>query len=232
MFSFVCKILFVMIFAAVCSFAELAKDNVVNVNRGNSDVFAPYIEMAKRTFPEVKKKYLAGVYQKENRQLQVQVQLSDKQGHNELPFVGVTKCQGDLFEGIITNEIRKLQGYARGDRISFKQQDIKNWVVLDEKGNEEGNYVGKAVDAYHYEKVGVFFEVVYSKGEFKLKYLYSLVGQDVNVDGILSAEVIDQAKKLLVDGFKKRIGEGTTYEENKPFYTYHVYDFINQKFVD
>lgn len=230
------KFIAVGLMAAAFSFAGFPKDNPMKVREGNQDEVArmlePYLEMSKRTFPEVKKKYLAGVYQKERRVLQVQIKLTDKDGRSETPFVKVISCKGDFFKGTINNNMNLVREYAYGDTVSFMQNEIVNWVVQDAEGNEEGNFVGKAIDVYHYKKVGIIFEVVYQKGEFKLKYVQSVVGKEINVDGILSKDVIDQAADLLKKIYRKKLSEGNAFEENKKFYTYHVYDFVNKKFVE
>lgn len=146
-----------MLFFAVFSFATFPKDNSLKISDGNRDEFtqilAPYEEMAKRTFSDVKKKFIAGVYQKEYRILQVQITFTGKDGRKEMPFVKVFSCKGDLFKGIINNDMNLIQEFAYGDIVSFMQHEIVNWVVQDAKGHEEGNFVGKAIDAYHYKKV-------------------------------------------------------------------------------
>lgn len=220
-----------LLLIAACCFGDAPKDMPLNVNKGDLDIFAPYVEMARRTFPEVKKKFVTGVYQKEGRQLFVQVLITDGQGGRELPFVKVLNCQGDSFKGTIANQLLGVKGYAMGDMLTFKQEDIHNWVVVDARGNEEGNYVGKAGDAYQYVNVGLFFQLVYSKGRFDIKYLYSMVGDDINVDGILPAEVIEQAKNNLKSEYVKKLEEGTVFEEGVPFYSYWVYDFVNKKLL-
>lgn len=220
-----------LLLIAACCFGDAPKDMPLNVNKSDLDIFVPYAEMARRTFPEVKKKFVTGVYQKEGRQLFVQVLITDNQGGRELTFVRVLNCQGDSFKGSIANQLFSVKGYAMGDLLTFKQEDVRNWVVVDARGNEEGNYVGKAVDAYQYVNVGLFFQLVYSKGRFDIKYLYSMVGDDINVDGILPAEVIEQAKNNLKSEYVKKLEEGTVFEEGVPFYSYWVYDFVNKKLL-
>lgn len=230
------KLIAITLLSIAFSFAAPPKDNPLSIREGNKDKFAqmiaPYIEMAKRTFPDVKKKFLAGVHQKEHRILQVQITLSDKNGLNEMTFMKVLGCKGDLFQGTVNNDLRIVKGYAAGDTVSFMQNEILNWVVVDAEGHEEGNFVGKAIDAIQYKNVGIIFEVVFQKGEFNLKYMQSIVGDKIDVDGILPKTVIDEAINLLKEIYRKKLENGDSFEENKKFYTYHVYDFVNKKFVE
>ncbi|WP_407442410.1 hypothetical protein [Fibrobacter sp.] len=230
------KLIVIALAFVALSFAEFPKDNPLAIREGNQDKFAqmiaPYIEMAKRTFPDVKKKFLAGVYQKEHRILQVQITLSDKNGLNEMTFMKVLGCKGDFFKGVINNDLRMVKGYAYGDTISFMQNEILNWVVQDSTGREEGNFVGKAIEAIQFKNVGIIFEVFFQKGEFNLKYMRSIVGDEIDVEGILPKAVIDEAADLLKKNYRKKLKDGDSFKENEIFYTYHVYDFVNKKFVE
>ena len=57
-----------------------AEDKLFGMSPEMSKVIVPYIEKAKATFPEVKKKYIAGDYVRENRELNVQIDLASKDG--------------------------------------------------------------------------------------------------------------------------------------------------------
>ena len=112
-----------------------------------------------------------------------------------------------------------------GDTVSFAQDQIHNWVVVDSNQREEGNFVGKAIEAFMSQKVGVFFEVVYKKGRFTVTYQDAKEAQHGNsVDGIIPEKVIAQIAERLKAGLEKKKREGLKFEEGKPFYTYGVYD--------
>lgn len=209
----------------LCVGGFAAEDQLFGMTPEMSKLIAPYIEKARATFPEVKKKYIAGDYVREKRQLDVQIELTDKNGDREMVFIVVTQCLGNRFQGIIVNDIQLLKEYKNGDTLSFSQDQVKNWVVVDSKGNEEGNFVGKAIDAFISKKVGVFFEVVYKKGKFELKYYDAEAGRPHNsVDGILSDEVIAKVAARIKANFEKKKREGKKFEEGKPFYSYGIYD--------
>jgi len=224
-------IIFVFLAATIC-FGEPPKDMPLDVKKNDQDVFKPYEELAKQTFPNIKRNFVKGIYQKEQRLLHVQITLKDNHERIEIPFVKVIYCQGDYFKGVIANDLYKVDGYAKGDTLSFMQNDIKNWVITDIEGNEEGNYLGKAIDAFQYKNVGIVFEITFINHQFQLKYVDSFVGNNISVDGILPAEIIEQAKNKLLKIFTKRMYDGEFFEEKKPFYSYCVYDFVVKKFVE
>ena len=181
---------------ALCVGGFAAEDQLFGMTPEMSKVIVPYIEKAKATFPEVKKKYIAGDYVRENRQLDVQIELTDK----------------------------------NGDTLSFSQDQVKNWVVVDSKGNEEGNFVGKAIEAFDSGIVGVFFEVVFKKGKFEIKYQDAKSAKYQNsIDGIVSQDIITEIAKRVKASCEKKRREGQKFEEGKPFYTYGVYDYRTGK---
>ncbi len=223
-FRFFKKVIFLSLMLCVGGFA--AEDQLFGITPEMSKFIEPYIEKARATFPEVKKKYIAGDYVRENRQLEVQIELADKDGTKEMVFLVVTQCLGNRFQGIVVNEVQLLKEYKEGYAVSFSQDQVKNWVVMDSKGNEEGNYVGKAIEAFDSGIVGVFFEVVFKKGKFEFKYQDAKSAKYQNsVDGIVSQDIIAELGKRLKASYEKKRREGQKFEEGKPFYTYGVYDF-------
>lgn len=223
-FRFLKKVFFLSLALCVGGFA--AEDKLFNMNTDMEKLIAPYIEKARATFPAVKKKYIAGDYVREKRELDVQIELTDKDGDREMVFVMVTQCLGNRFQGIVTNEIQLLKEFKKGDEVSFTQDQVKNWVVVDSLGNEEGNYVGKAIEAFDSGIVGVFFEGVFKKGKFEFKYQDAKSAKYQNsIDGIVSQETIAELAKQLKALFEKKRREGQKFEEGKPFFTYGIYDF-------
>ena len=210
----------------LCVGGFAAEDQLFGMSPEMSKVIVPYIEKAKATFPEVKKKYIAGDYVREKRQLDVQIELTDKNGDREMVFIVVTQCLGNRFQGIIVNDIQLLKEYKNGDTLSFSQDQVKNWVVVDSKGNEEGNFVGKAIEAFDSGIVGVFFEVVFKKGKFEVKYQDAKSAKYQNsIDGIVSQDIITEIAKRVRASCEKKRREGQKFEEGKPFYTYGIFDF-------
>ena len=216
----------ISLLAVLCVCGHAAEDQFFRMNADIEKLIAPYIEKARETFPAVKKKYIAGDYVREKRVLDVQINLVDKDGTKEMVFVHVTQCLGNRFQGIVTNEIELLKEYKKGDTVSFTQDQVKNWVVVDSQGNEEGNYVGKAIEAFDSGIVGVFFEGVFRKGKFEFKYQDAKSAKYQNsIDGIVSQETIAELAKQLKALFEKKRREGQKFEEGKPFFTYGIYDF-------
>ena len=96
----------ISLLAALCVYCHAAEDKLFNMNTDMEKLIAPYMEKAKSTFPAVKKKYIAGDYVREKRQLDVQINLVDKDGTKEMVFVYVTQCLGNRFQGIARRAMR------------------------------------------------------------------------------------------------------------------------------
>jgi len=222
MFTKLFRVFFLLVALCVCGHA--VEDQFAGMTPELQKFLAPYIEKAKATFPMAKKKYIAGDYIREKRVFGVQIDLTDKDGTKEMTFINVTWCSGKNFRGVINNQMYYVKEYHLGDTVSFTQDRILNWVVVDAEGNEEGNYVGKAIDAYISQKVGVFYEVVYNKGRFTVTYQGAQDRKQNSVDGVVPEKIIAQIAERLKANFEKKKREGQKFEEGKPFYTYGVYD--------
>ena len=217
------RVFFLLVAFCVCSHA--AVDMLYYMSPEMQKFVAPYIEKSKAMFPAVKQKYISGDYVREKRNLFVQMNVSDKDGVKEMAFIRVIWCAGKKFQGVVANNLVEVKETKLGDTVSFAQDQIHNWVVVDSNQREEGNFVGKAIEAFMSQKVGVFFEVVYKKGRFTVTYLDAKEAQHGNsVDGIIPEKVIAKIAERLKASLEKKKREGQKFEEGKPFYTYGVYD--------
>ena len=112
---------------------------------------APYIAKARATYPAAKKRYLDGLppgylfsvwirlFQKDDKSRQLR--------HEDV-FVDVESIKDGVVHGRINNQVLLLTNHKRGERISVRESEIKNWLILRPDGVEEGNPVGKFLDHY------------------------------------------------------------------------------------
>jgi uncharacterized protein YegJ (DUF2314 family) len=108
---------------------------------------APYIAKARATYPAAKQRFLAGL--PSGHRFSVRVPLFDRSGNKrEDTFVNVEKIKNGNITGTITNEMGVVKEYKIGQRITFSENKIDNWLILRPDGTEEGNYVGKFLDHY------------------------------------------------------------------------------------
>jgi uncharacterized protein YegJ (DUF2314 family) len=107
---------------------------------------APYVAKARATYPQAKKRFLAGL--SAGYKFSVRLSLFDRDGKREDSFVDVEKITGANITGTINSKIGVVRGYKQGQRITFPESKIDNWVIVRPDGTEEGNYVGKFLDHY------------------------------------------------------------------------------------
>jgi uncharacterized protein YegJ (DUF2314 family) len=105
---------------------------------------APYIAKARATYPAAKKRFLAGL--PPGHRFAVRVPLIDQDRGREDTFVRVEKIQGGQITGTISNDLSLVKNYKTGQRITFPESQIDNWLILRPDGTEEGNAVGKFLD--------------------------------------------------------------------------------------
>src|SRR5437764_1028865 len=85
----------------------------------------PYIEKAKQTYPEAKKRFLAGLPSKHG--FFVTTRLHDKEGRFEQVFIAVLEIKDGVIKGKIANEITTVSGYKDGDEYSFPESELLDW---------------------------------------------------------------------------------------------------------
>jgi hypothetical protein len=106
---------------------------------------APYREQARRSYPDAKRRYLAGL--PPGHRLAVVTELRSP-GRFEAVFISVTQIEGDRITGRIANDILTVAGYKEGDLFTLSETDLIDWVILRPDGSEEGNVVGKFLDTW------------------------------------------------------------------------------------
>jgi uncharacterized protein YegJ (DUF2314 family) len=112
---------------------------------------APYIAKARATYPAAKKRFLEGLPPGYSFSVWVRLfqnHAPSKQLRHEDVFVEVESIKNGLVYGRVNNKIGLLTNYKEGQRISVKESEVKNWLILRPDGVEEGNYVGKFLDHY------------------------------------------------------------------------------------
>ena len=106
---------------------------------------APAVKQARATLPQVKKRFLAGL--PAGQALFLTTRISDPNGLIEQVFVRVAQWQGTKVQGTIANELNVVKTYQPDQLITFSESAILDWTVSQPDGTEEGNFVGKLLDA-------------------------------------------------------------------------------------
>jgi hypothetical protein len=107
---------------------------------------APYVEKGRLTYPDAKKRYLAGL--PADHHFFAVTKLRDETGVIEQVFIAVASIKDDRITGRISSDIRVVKGFKNGDPYSFPERDLVDWLITHPDGSEEGNVVGKFLDEY------------------------------------------------------------------------------------
>jgi hypothetical protein len=107
---------------------------------------APYVAKARATYPDAKRRFLAGL--PSGYHFSVRVPLVDRDGKREDSFIGVENISGGKITGTVNSRLTLISDYKTGQRITFSETKIDNWVIVRPDGTEEGNAVGKFLDTY------------------------------------------------------------------------------------
>jgi hypothetical protein len=107
---------------------------------------APYVEKARKSYPEAKKRYLEGL--PPGCTFYAVTRIQDKSGPSEQVFVAVATIRDGRISGRIASEIMGVPGFQKGDPYSFSEDELLDWLISHPDGSEEGNVVGKFVDEW------------------------------------------------------------------------------------
>ena len=134
---------------------DAPKDNPTHVTgdegvRKFNEAIKPYVEKARKTYPDAKKRFLKGLPPKHT--FFVTTRLYDKRGAFEQVFVAVKEIKNGRIKGVIYNDVLGDSGYKNGDSYSFPESEILDWLIAKPDGTEEGNFVGKFLDTYNPEQ--------------------------------------------------------------------------------
>jgi len=120
-------------------------DRVASFNQELTEALKPLIVQARATLPDAKKRYLAGL--PSGHFMSVTTGLTDKNGHHEQVFVTIDSWTGDVVNGRLANDV-SLEGYKRGQALKVNEKDMLDWTIVNPKGEEEGNVLGKFIDKW------------------------------------------------------------------------------------
>jgi uncharacterized protein YegJ (DUF2314 family) len=109
--------------------------------RTAEEAMKPYVEQARKTYPEARQRYLAGLPAKQV--FFVTTRLYDGTGRFEQFFVEVKEIKDGKIRGLIASEIQFVKTHKLGDEYSFPESDLIDWTISKPDGTEEGNVVGK-----------------------------------------------------------------------------------------
>jgi hypothetical protein len=101
---------------------------------------------ALKSLPKTKERYLKGLPKGET--LYLTVRIFDKDGKFEQIYARVKTWEGDKISARIGNALGVVKEYKQGQLIEFKESDVLDWTIVNAKGEEEGNYIGKYIDKH------------------------------------------------------------------------------------
>jgi hypothetical protein len=106
----------------------------------------PLIAKAKATFPQAKKRFLAGLPAGEK--FYVLTRLYGENGaKTEDVYVVVREMTGGEIRGVIDSDVLLVKTYRKGQLLAFPEAKLIDWSILHRNGYEEGNVVGRHFDS-------------------------------------------------------------------------------------
>ena len=140
-------VLSALLLAAAPALAQTRPDRPVDTHVNELDrQIAPAVKQARATLPQTKRRYLAGL--PAGTTLYVTTRVSDPGGDpQEQVFVKVTQWRGTIIKGVLGNDLQAVRTFRRGQAVTVPEANVLDWTLTGPGGREEGNYVGKLLEA-------------------------------------------------------------------------------------
>jgi uncharacterized protein YegJ (DUF2314 family) len=110
------------------------------------EAIKPYVEEARKTYPDARERFLAGLPPK--HVFFITTRLHDSTRRWEQVFIEVKEIKDGVIKGLIANDIEVVSGYKLGDAYSLPESEVLDWTISKPDGTEDGNFVGKFLDTY------------------------------------------------------------------------------------
>lgn len=110
-----------------------------------NEAVAPYMAQGRATYPAAKARFLKGL--PSGNKFLVRTRLRQEPNKVEEVFVAVTTIQGNKVTGVI-DRVDILTNYHSGQRITFPESDVEDWLIQRPDGTQEGNVVGKFLNRH------------------------------------------------------------------------------------
>jgi uncharacterized protein YegJ (DUF2314 family) len=110
---------------------------------GSHREMAPYIAKARATYPAARHRFITGL--PAGYRFYVQLPLHGANDTTERCFVFVESIKNGKITGTI-DRVGVLRNYKTGQRITFPESEIDNWLIAKPDGTEDGNFVGKSLN--------------------------------------------------------------------------------------
>lgn len=107
---------------------------------------APYSAKARESYPEAKERFLAGL--PSGYSFLITTRLHDEDGKWEQVFIAVQRIEDGKVIGKISNNLNLVKGFKRGQKYTFPESELLDWVIVSPDGKEEGNFVGNFLDTF------------------------------------------------------------------------------------
>lgn len=188
---------------------------------------APYVEMSRRTYPSAKARFLEGL--PAGYTFYVTIPIQDEQAKTfEQVFLRVESISNDTITGKIASETQPSFKYKRGDSVTCKESEVRDWTISNPNGSEEGNYVGKFLDVVQDERVPLIIKVGISEdGTPKSAQFQSAINrykQDVSF--CIPDSVKREAEQKILE--IKQSPQGRPSEK----FAYVIYNVVTKTFED
>jgi uncharacterized protein YegJ (DUF2314 family) len=120
-------------------------DKLVQVTKDKQAHIEALSRQARQQLPDVKRRFEAGL--PKGQTLFVVTSVPDEQGGQENVFVSVLEWKGTRIHGAVATDMVRAAKVKFGNAIEVPEEAVADWMISRPDGSEEGNVVGKYMEA-------------------------------------------------------------------------------------
>ena len=183
-------------------------------------IIAPYVDMALRTYPEARARFIKGL--PAGDVFFITTRVFDPTGNFEQIMVKVDSLRDRSVFGRVAAASGNLPGLAPGNPFKCREADIIDWCITKPDGKQEGNVVGKFLDVVRERFVGLVMEIKVARdgsvSAAKCLRAMNRSGQDVS---FLIQDSVMRRAEVMARALKYDPPDSVVTK-----FTYIVYDYI------
>ena len=199
------------------------KDNPVKTGKELNALLSTYEAQARKTLP-----YFNGQLQQPGQRSFFVVTRIYQGKRYEQIFVLVDKHEPNVYAGRIASNPSGDIKFKRGDAMNVPEGDVRDWVIVNSDGTEEGNLQGKALDLYQAGQAVFTSRIRPVNGKYESAEVVSVINPKTRQE---IKEIVPKDVLTAVEQEVARLYKGKEAESGKDAFVYTITKFPDWEII-
>jgi len=199
------------------------KDSPMTMEVKVDAILAPYTQQAKATLEIFNHKFS----EKEGNIFYVITKLREDERSEQI-FVKISKIEDNAYIGKIASQPLGKINFKFGDPIKVDIQDVIDWSIVKDNGEEEGNLLGKTLDLLQVGRAAFISRMIPKNGKYTSFQVVSVLNPKTKQEII---DIVPKDAIAKVETYLKEDKGDTDAEDEKEKFTYTIVQFPDWEIV-